>query len=126
MNTINSSHTHSPGPEWQLLGELELPVGVSTNDVVHAWLTELLSPRNLSTDFLNRVLKSAQDSATRALHPNIAMDFGHIHLSIYVPHERVAKGKTWGYFHIERIENRKDDIVSHDHAIDFYLYMEGE
>lgn len=87
---------------------------------------ELLGSLNLSADFLNRVLKSAQDSATRALHPNIAMESGHIHLSIFVPQERAAKGKTWGYFHMERIENRTDDIVSHNHAIDFYLYMEGE
>lgn len=126
MNAIDSSHNHSPSPDWQLLGELELPVGVSTDDAVHTWLMELLDPLPLSTDFLNRVMKSAQDSAVRAMHPNIVKEFGHIHLSVFVPHGHAAQGKTWGYFHIERIEDREEGIVSHDHAIDFYLYMEGE
>jgi hypothetical protein len=111
---------------WQLLGELELSARASIDDAIRAWLVELLAPFNLSADFLNRVLKSAQVSAERAMHPDAVSTFGHIHLSVFAPREHASKGKTWGYFHIEKIENREKDVLSHDHAIDFYLYTEGE
>jgi hypothetical protein len=122
MNT----NTPLPIPGWQTLGELELPVGASTGEIVHAWLAEALASLNLSTDFLERVLRSAQESAGHALQPNAAGALLHIHFFIPLLLEHDSSGKSWGFFHIKRIETRADDVDARHHAIDFYLYVEGE
>jgi len=124
--TTRSQLNHSPGTNWQTLGKLELPIGTNIVDVINVSLAEILTPLNLSTDFLNRILESAQDSAERAQLPNAAITFGHIYISIFVPKKQIQNGKTWGFFHIERIGNRSENAGSHDHTIDFYLYAEGE
>lgn len=126
MKNTQAYYTDTSGENWQLLVNLELSLDSETDSVISSQLTELLSPLNLSTDFLNRVLDSAQDSVRRALRQNAATTFGHIHLSIFAPYERSQERKTWGFFHIERIENQGEAVNTHDHAIDFYLYVEGQ
>lgn len=114
------------GTDWHLLGELELPAGAEADSAIRVWIAPVLNKLNLSPDFLDRVLKSAQESALRYLNSDAGLTPGHIHLSIHAPREHPAKGKTWGFFHIERIDNRAEGMEFHDHAIDFYLYTEGE
>ena len=125
MNTIDSFHDHSPGPNWQILGELELPIGVSMDDAIHAWLMELLSPLNLYEDILNKIRMSAQNVTTRIPQVETRMKFEHIHLTVYVPANLTSKGQSWGFFRVERIINATTDVTVPDHAIDFYLYLEG-
>jgi len=126
MNMTDSSHNNFPSNDWQILGELELSIGSSAAGLIHARLSRTLEPLDLHTDFLNKILVSAQDAAVRASQAETVMKFGHIHISIFVPHEHASKGKTWGFFHIERIENPSEGAATQDHAIDFYLYVEGE
>ena len=126
VSTIDSPHPRSPGPHWQLLGELELPVEVNTDNTIHAWLTEVLDPLNLSADLLNRILKSAQDAATRVWQAEPGMELEHIHLIIFVPPDHTSTGQTWGFFRIEKIENTVEGKAAHDHAIEFYLYVDGQ
>ena len=121
MNTIE---TNFPKTGWQTLGELELSVGAGVNDILPAWLTEILYPLDLPMDFLQRVLNSLQDSTSRALQSSTNVTLGHIHLSVFVPNNLISKGKNWGFFNIERIENRGDEVVAQGHSIEFYLYME--
>ena len=111
--------------DWQLLGQLELPVASSANDPIRIWLMEILGPLNLPVDFLNRILKSAQDSATRAMQAEPLIKFEHIHLIIFAPSAHTSKGRTWGFFRIEKIENVTADDSPPDHAIEVYLYLEG-
>jgi hypothetical protein len=110
---------------WKLLSELELSVGVGTENTIQAWIAERLTPLNLSPGFLNRVGQSAHESARRYLHPGAGLAFGHIHLSIHVPRRIPTNGKTWGFFHIERIQNRASSTAASYHTIEFYLYVEG-
>ena len=126
MKQIDLSHTNTPQSEWQLLGALDLSVGPDADFAINPWLRELLNPLDLSADFMNRVMESAQDSVMRILQTDIILLFGHVHLSIFAPHERIPERKTWGFFHIERIENRGEAVNTRDHAIDFYLYVEGQ
>ena len=95
------------------------------DDAIHAWLTEVLDPLNLYTDFLDKILQSAQDAATRVWQAEPRMESEHIHLFIFVPHDYFSKGQTWGFFRIEKIENATGDKTAHDHAIEFYLYVDG-
>ena len=125
MKQADSSHNKSSDNSWQFLGELTLPADSKVDSAIGNWLTTIIAPFDLSPDFLNRVLESVQESVTRALQPNTAMAFGYIYLSIFAPSEHVSQGRTWGFFHIERIEYRGEAVDTHDHAIDFYLYMEG-
>ena len=112
-----------PSPGWYTLGELELPVDVSTDDAIHAWLAEILSPLDLSPGFQEKVLSSVKETAGQAFQP--AMEtHSHIYIAILVPHGHILSGKSWGYFHIERIEPGSDNINSH--VIAFYLYVEGD
>ena len=126
MKQIDLSHTNTPNAEWQLLGELNLSVEPDDKFAINTWLTELLNPLDLSTDFRNRVQESVQSSVMRILQPETALFAGHIHLSVYAPYEHIPERKTWGFFHIERIENRADTANVNDHAINFYLYVEGQ
>ena len=111
---------------WQLLGKLNLPISSDSDSAIKPWLTGLLSPLSLSTDFLNRVMESVQGTVRRVLHPNAIPITGHIHLSIFAPYERILERKTWGFFHIERIENQGEAEDARNHMIDFYLYVEGQ
>ena len=124
MNT--SSHTHTQNPGWQTLGVLELPVNVHMEEAVINWLEEILTPLNLAAKFLESFSQFTQILVTRARDVNAITQLNHIHISILVPDKHASKGKSWGFFHIERIENRTEDIHAQDHAIDIYLYVEGE
>ena len=126
MKTANAPHPPASGSDWRRLGELELPPGDAVDPAIQAWIAPVLDPLNLSPDFLERVVKSAKESAMRYLQPEAGVTPGHIHLSIHTPRQHLIKGKTWGFFHIERIENRGEALDDRGHAIDFYLYVEGE
>ena len=126
MKTIQSYDDHISGDSWRILGGLELLVNSDADSAINSWLTELLSPLSLSTDFLSRFNDSVQGTVRRVLHSNAASitGHGHIHLSIFAPQAHILEQKTWGYFHIERIENQAETADTRDHAIDFYLYVE--
>jgi len=118
-----------PATDWQLLGELELPVGAEVNGVVSAWLAKTLNPFKLHTDFLSKVTKSAQDAAVRAItSERVQMEFEHIHIRIFTPAKNPSelyKGQTWGFFRIEKVGMSTKNGNPHDHSIEFYLYLEG-
>ena len=109
---------------WQMLGELVLPIGSDANDLLSVKLTELLAPLELHEKFLNRVLKSAQNYAGRALTPDAGIPFGEIHLYIFGSNERMSKGQTWGFFRIEKIDSDEQNLAYPDHTVEFYLYRE--
>lgn len=108
-----------------MLGELILPVDSNPNELISAWLTEQLAPLDLHENFLNRILKSAQNYVGRALSPEAGVPFGHIHLSIFGPNGRISKGQTWGFFRIEKIDSAESSVAQPDHAVEFYLYQES-
>ena len=124
MNTDNT--THNPSAGWQILGELELPVGTSMEEALYAWLTEILHPLNLQAELLNKIIASAQDAVARAIHAEIIHKFEHIHLTVFAPSERAGKEQAWGFFRLEKIEDAKDEQAGGDHAVGFYLYGEGD
>ena len=96
------------------------------DDALYSWLTAVIDPLNLSKDFLNRILKSAQDATARVWKAEAGMELEHIHLIIFVPPDYSSKGQTWGFFRIEKIENTVEGKAAHDHAIEFYLYVDGQ
>jgi hypothetical protein len=120
-----STHNPVPDPGWQILGDLDLPSGEIPGNAIQAWLMNVLAPLNLSQDFLNRVLQSAQESASRGLQQKDPTS-NHIHLSILTPYEQTASQKTWGFFHTERSENQAGSDTGHVHWINYYLYVDGE
>lgn len=124
--TANTPPTRStPDSDWQVWGELELPVKVSADDAIHAWLAEILEPLRLPADFRERVLRSAQDAAARLMQVETILKHEHIHLKVFVPEDRASRAQTWGFFRIEKIENGAGNDGPTDHAIEFYLYIEG-
>jgi hypothetical protein len=124
MNNSNPSH-NIPDTDWQMLGELELPVGSSTEDAIHAWLSEVLDPLALHAHFLNQIVQSAQDAAGRAMRSERAAEFRHLHFLVHAPKHSASNGQTWGFFQIEKMGDSTEGGNSHDHAIEFYLYLEG-
>ena len=101
-----------------------MPIGSDSNELISARLAELLAPLELHENFLNRVLKSAQNYVGRALTPDAGVPFGEIHLSIFVPNARMSKGQTWGFFRIEKIDSQAQNVADPDHTVEFYLYRE--
>jgi hypothetical protein len=118
--------THNPGAGWRLLGELELPAGASVEDALHAWLTVILLPLNLQAELVNKIIASAQDAIARVIHADTMLKFEHIHLTVFVPSTREGKEQAWGFFRLEKIEDTKEEPAGGDHAVEFYLYGEGE
>ena len=118
--------THAPTPGWELLGNLELPVGTAATETICSWLTNILAPFNLSKDFFARVLHSVLESAAREFPRQDSPLYDHIHLTIFTPYEQTASQKTWGFFHTERTEGQTGSDISPIHRINFYLYVEGE
>ncbi len=126
MNATEERQGQTNGSDWQLLGELELPVGVELDGTLHSWLAELFAPLALPEDFLNRFLQSAQAATARALRDEHGSQSGHIHLVIHGPRDREAKQGTWGFFHVGKMVNPAKEASPVVHSIEFYLYMEGQ
>lgn len=121
---MEQSNTSRPG--WRLLGELELPVGGDPEDALHAWLVEILHPPSLQAELLDKIIASAQDAFARAVHAETTSSFEHIHLTVFIPSEREERKQAWGFFRLEKIEDMQGDQTDGDHAIEFYLYGEGD
>ena len=107
---------------WQILGEIELSIGVASGDTINKWLTFILDLLELHADFVNRILQSAQDSVLRAQHAESVVSSEHIHMTIIVPEDYELNNQNWGFFRIEKIGNEQ---ASSDHTIELYLYQEG-
>src|SRR5687767_3807657 len=84
------SHIHTPG--WQILGELELPPGEGTDGTIHAWMTEILSPLHLHTEFLYKLSKFAEDAAMRSMQVDNVMKVRQIHLIAFAPAQITSTG----------------------------------
>lgn len=125
MNDNDSLPKKAPGTDWQILGELKLSIDASVHSVAGRWVAETLSPLDLQKDFMNKVLKSAQDVVARAVQAESVRASEHLHLSIFVSQDQISGGRTWGFFRIEKLEGALADENDLDHAIEFYLYPEG-
>lgn len=127
VKRVDASSADKPlQTDWQVLGELELPVGPECAEVTTTWLKENLSPLNLRMDLIHRILKSAQAAVVRAGESSVAaIETGHIHLVIFAPRFHETEGKTWGFFRIEKLESARQEKNTPDHSIEFYLYIEG-
>lgn len=112
--------------DWQIVGELELPFGVDAHSMISAWLLEVLAPLHLDVGFLNKVLRSAEDAAARAMRTETVMKYQHTHLLIHIPVSRPASLQTWGFFRIDKVEPGVDNANFRDHSIEFYLYLERQ
>lgn len=126
MNKTDSFPHPASGPGWRLLGELELPAASSANTTIQVWLVDMLAPIHLRADFVERLLNSAQEAALRILQSNTGSSIGHIHLSIFAPNVIASHGSTWGFFRIEKIDSMDVSKDHPDHAVEFYLYLEGK
>lgn len=126
MNPYDPSRNDIGETGWQLLGELELPADSNRVDGANVPLAKLLAPLNLRTDFMNRILKSAQDALARAMQAGPVMNFEHVHLLLFVPPDPDPGEKNWGFFRIEKIDHESDGIPAAAHTIEFYLYWESQ
>jgi len=120
------NNTHKSSAYWQILGELELSVGASLEEALYAWLIEILRSLHFQPELINKIILSAQDAIARAVHAETMDKFKHIHLVVFVPSELEEKEPAWGFFRLEKIEDSKDEQTGGDHAVEFYLYGEGD
>jgi len=114
-----------PHGNWQMLGEREQAVEEGMEAKIQASLMEILHSLPLPADFLNRILKSAQESARRALRWRTVMKIEHIHLKVFVPQNSISDENTWGFFGIEKVGTPTANTAQDDHSIEYYLYLEG-
>ncbi len=125
MEHINSSSQKLSGTDWQTLGELEVRADSDIEQAIQIWLNKILHPLNLNSDLLHRILRSAYEAATRALYlQDTGIGFQHVHLLAFSSRGYDIKGQTWGFFRLEKLQSAAD-AESPNHAIEFYLYLEG-
>src|SRR5512141_258783 len=96
--------TASNNSNWDLLGELELFLNTDQKEVIHGWLSQTLEPLKLHEDLIRRVETSLLEATRRAQDAHTGKKMQHLHLRIHMPMERTSKGKTWGFFRVEKIE----------------------
>ena len=121
----SQSHTDSHNSNWELLGEIELPFNGSQYEAIHEWLSQTLEPLKLHEDLIRRVETSLQEANRRAMDMHTGKKMQNIHLRIHVPLERTSKGKTWGFFRVEKIEEKSTNGQMPDHATELFLYLEA-
>lgn len=126
MKHHDPSQTSSLGNGWQILGDLELPAGSDPDEAIHSWLTGLVEPLRLPADFLNKVLVSTREACSRLLEAGNQQEPGHIHLNVRAPGgHSLRKGQNWGFFRIEKVEDRAQNDETAGHSVELYLYPEG-
>src|SRR5919106_4390480 len=91
VNHTDTSPSQGPGTSWQILGELTLPAGSNAGESIHAWLTEVLNPLHLPMGMMEKILRSAQETAGRIAQPEAKLE--HIHLLIFAPAEQRTNGQ---------------------------------
>ena len=126
MNTMHPHDAFHDTPSatgWQVLGELELIAEPNADRTVSEWLAVILGPLQLRADILNKILKSAKEVSARTTQDGTRFD--HLHLLVLAPSTRSDRRQTWGFFRIERVISGEGDESPRDHAIEFYLYLEG-
>jgi hypothetical protein len=89
-------------------------------------LKEILDPIELQEDFGNRILDSAHQTTARILQADAENKLEHIHLLVCVQAKRTSQRQTWGFFSVEKLEETMDGAVTNEHAIEIYLYVEGD
>jgi hypothetical protein len=124
MNHVDISHAQVVGPGWEMLGEIELGINPDIDHTISKWLMLVFSPLKLQAEFVDKILLSARDSMARAMQAEAVMKFEHVHLLVFAPTERGKESGTWGFFRIEKVETGGES-GNPDHAIEFYLYLEG-
>ena len=125
MQQNNPSLKPVSSPAWQTLGELELTAGFGSEHTVNKWLVVILARLNLYTDFLDKVLKAAQEAVSRAMQAEGVRKFEHLHLLIFVPAEHLQNNQNWGFYRIEKVEQTAGKAIP-DHTIELYLYQDGK
>lgn len=128
MKDMLSSPDPSSAANWKPLGELELRAGAeaTADSAIQAWLADILAPLDLHTDLLSKILRSAREAAARALESSEkAVRYAHIHLLAFAPYGQRARGQTWGFFRLEKLDGSAPGQSRPDHSIEFYLYLEG-
>jgi hypothetical protein len=120
MNQTNPSRKTTS--VWQNIEEIMLPVSSNDSDAILSLLEEMLGPLQLPVGLIDRIVKSVQEVAGRAMMGGLRME--RIYLSVFVPANYGILRGTWGFFRIERI-NAGDDNNSPSYAVDLYLYPEA-
>lgn len=117
-NPVDPSHNDLPQTHWQILGELQLPIGSHPDGTINQWLQTILSPFNLPDDLVVRILKSMEEAAARILASSSAKgDFEYLALVILAPAGLNSRAKTWGFFRVER-------TAANRHCIEYYIYWD--
>jgi hypothetical protein len=119
--------TDLPAWEWKLLGKLDIAFSTDAESTLSDWLEKVLKPLDLRTEFERRVINSAHETIAHATPPNgMLLEEDHLHLLIFVTEDYASKGRTWGFFHIEKTDGAANECNPHDHSIEFYLYLESQ
>jgi len=125
MNTSAPSFNEYFNNKWQLLGELRLTRGLDIEATVYVWLLEVLKPLDVHIDFFNRLVQSVQDAVVNLLDAgSVSQKFDHVHLLMFARTRQMETPRSWGFFHIEKLEELAHENNPPDHAVKFYLYPE--
>jgi hypothetical protein len=111
--------------DFQMIGDLELPLVSDTGELIRSWMVEILSVLSLNARFLAKILESAQAAADEAIQAAAVQQAAFIHLLIFAPIKPSSSGQTWGFFRIKKMESPPADRQIQIFMNAFYLYLEG-
>lgn len=120
VKQIDPLHNRYSGLDWQVLGKIERLLSTDANNAIHLRLAEILNPLSLPPDFMNKIMRSAQNAIIRATQAETVQQPEHIRLVIFAPREYVSKSECWGFFRIEKV-----DADTQEYCFEYYLYLDG-
>lgn len=105
---------------------MKLALGENVEAVLYTWLMDLLEPLDLQAELVNKIIASAQDAFARATQTDLTFQFEQIRLEVFIPEKRGARKKAWSFFRLDKIEDTSNEHVGSNHAVEIYLYGEGD
>jgi hypothetical protein len=127
VKQLDSSPSNDYGADWQTLGELKVRAGSHIEGSIATWLTQTLRPLDLPTDLASKILRSAHETAARALDVrDDSLGYGQVYLVAFAPSNHRDGRQTWGFFRLEKLEASPTGGSLPDHSIELYLYLDGK
>ena len=125
VNSTDPIHNHLPRNDWQILGKLQLRDHSNANGTIDHWLTGILTTFSLPDDLVGKIRTSIEDAVVRILSPDSAeRNFGYLEIVMLGPAGQPAKGRTWGFFRIERASTDTLSENAKGHCVEYYLYVD--
>ena len=86
---------------------------------------DVVNDFNLPDDLVSRLLASIEEVTAPVLTPDsIQAPLEYLAIVLFAPAEHKTKGRTWGFFRVERTSTDTLNDGTQGHCVEYYLYSD--